>query len=229
MIPKDKNERDVLAGEYVLGVLDVDQTREIELALASDDELRGAVTFWENKLHPLASLALPATPPDETWNAIEARIASRTKPAKSSSASVLPWRWSTGVFAALAAGLLLYIAVIPRTPIAPASPLVAVLHSAQSQNAGWIAVLSQNALRLSEITTEEPPAAHAYELWGISPHAARPVPLGVVPANGQLRLASMPSGVGAGATLAISIEPPGGSPTGLPTGPVIYTGVLRKI
>ena len=89
-------------------------------------------------------------------------------------------------------------------------------------------MLGPNGLRLSELTAEQPPTAHAYELWGIVPHAARPVPLGVIPARGGMRLTALPKGMSAGATLAISIEPPGGSPTGVPTGPVVYAGVLRS-
>jgi anti-sigma-K factor RskA len=127
----------------------------------------------------------------------------------------------------MAAALLLYVAIVPRTPAPAPTPLVAVLQSSKTQTAGWIAVLGPNGLRLSELTGERPPAARAYELWGIAPHATRPVPLGVIPANGDMRLAALPKNVAAGATLAISIEPPGGSPTGLPTGPVVFTGVLH--
>jgi anti-sigma-K factor RskA len=32
-----------------------------------------------------------------------------------------------------------------------------------------------------------------------------------------------------GAVLAVSVEPPGGSPTGQPTGPVVATGDLKNI
>jgi anti-sigma-K factor RskA len=66
-----------------------------------------------------------------------------------------------------------------------------------------------------------------FELWGIAGPTAHPVPLGVIPSGGTLRLAKLPRNIGAGATLAISIEPPGGSPTGLPTGPVVFMGTLR--
>jgi len=127
----------------------------------------------------------------------------------------------------VAAALLVYVAMAPNNPAAPA-PLVAVLHAPESQTAGWVAVLAQHQLHLAEMTTEKPPEAHAFELWAIAPHATRPVPLAVIPANGALRLASLPRAVVNGAALAISIEPPGGSPTGVPTGPVVYAGVLRS-
>jgi len=228
MIPQDPREREVLAGEYVLGVLDPDQAREIETALATNEALRDAIAFWERKLHPLSSLAEPAKPPAEIWNAVEARIARPPKPSRNVWSASAPWRWSTGAFAAAAAALLLYVAVVPRTPVAPSTPLVAVLQSSQAHKAGWLAVLGPNGLSLTALTTEKPPAAHAWELWGIAPHATRPVPLGVIPATGEMRLAALPKGLSVGATLAISIEPPGGSPTGLPTGPVVYIGVLRS-
>ena len=227
MIPQDPEERDVLAGEYVLGVLDPELSREIESKLANDAALRDAVAFWENKLHPLSSLAEPSNPPAALWSSIEARISPVAKPTLHRWSGAAPWRWSTGAFAAIAAALLLYVAVAPKTPMPTSLPMVAVLQSSQTQTAGWIAVLGPNGLRVAELTTEKPPTARAYELWGIAPHAARPVPLGVIPASGEMRLAALPKDVTAGATLAISIEPPGGSPTGLPTGPVVYAGVLR--
>jgi anti-sigma-K factor RskA len=227
MTPLDPQERDAIAGEYVLGVLDADEAREIANALATDGELRAAVRFWEEKLHPLSTLAETRNPPTGIWDAVEARISPAAKPGQHRWTGAAPWRWSTGAFAAIAAALLLYVAVVPRAPIQSASPMVAVLQSPQTQSAGWIAVLDPSGLRLSELTRQTPPSAHAYELWGIAPHATRPVPLGVIPASGEMKLAALPKGVSAGATLAISIEPPGGSPTGLPTGPVVFTGVLR--
>ena len=224
MIPNERDERDIVAGEYVLGVLGAEEMQDVERALATDGELRAAVTFWEAKLHPLSMLTEVQTPPAEVWNAIEARI---TPTVKRPADRAAPWRWSTAGFAAMAAALLLYVAVAPRAPVPAASPLVAVLQSSQTQNASWVAVVGQDGLRLSQLISQKPPAARAYELWGIAAHATRPVPLGVIPASGDMRIAALPKGVAAGATLAISIEPRGGSPTGLPTGPVVFTGVLR--
>jgi anti-sigma-K factor RskA len=227
MIPQDPEERDVLAGEYVLGVLDAPLSREIKSALAADGGLRDAVAYWEKKLHPLSSLTSPADPPPESWQAIKKRL-SPAGTGRNWWTSAAPWRWSTAGFAAAAAALLVYVAMALKNPAATAPPLVAVLQAPQSQTAGWVAVLGQHELRLAELTTEKPPTAQVFELWAIAPHAARPVPLAVIPANGALRLAALPKAVVNGAALAISIEPTGGSPTGIPTGPVVYAGVLRS-
>jgi len=228
MIPVNREKLDAVAGEYVLGLLDSGASREIEAALVTNTELRDAVAFWEEKLHPLSALATAAEPPAGTWDA----IANRLEGPSGRSAmpgwwkSAAPWRWSTAGFAAAAAALLFYVARAPA-PVSP--PLVALLHAPQQQAASWIATAGRDGLRLRAVANEVPPQARIYELWAIPPHATRPEPLGVVAANDTLRLARLPRAATEGATLAISIEPPGGSPTGLPTGPVVFLGALKAI
>ena len=102
MIPQDSEELRVLAGEYVLGVLDADEAAEVAAALAVNPELRRAVALWEEQLHPLSSLVSPAEPPSGTWQAIEERIkASAPKPAAQRVwDNITLWRWSTAGFAA---------------------------------------------------------------------------------------------------------------------------------
>ena len=61
---------------------------------------------------------------------------------------------------------------------------------------------------------------------------AAPVSLGLIPGvgNAQLGLSAAQLAVlGNTATLAVSLEPAGGSPTGLPTGPVIFTAPLLRV
>ena len=69
------------------------------------------------------------------------------------------------------------------------------------------------------------------ELWlipqGGKPRFARPDPAGQPV---QLNLPpELLKHVGTGATLAVSLEPPGGSPTGQPTGEVIAHGNLTRL
>jgi anti-sigma-K factor RskA len=68
------------------------------------------------------------------------------------------------------------------------------------------------------------PAGREMELWMLPPGAAQSASLGMLPAAGRrITVASMPAD---GTKLMISLEPPGGSPSGAPTGPVVYAGML---
>jgi anti-sigma-K factor RskA len=227
MIPENSEELHVLAGEYVLGVLDADEAGEVAAALASNAELRRAVTLWEEQLHPLSSLAASADPPAGSWQAIEARIgAPAPKPvAPRFWDRIALWRGSTAGFAAAAAALALWIAITP----APRPSFVAVLHSPQQDQASWVATAGRNGLLVRAVTAETPPRDRAFELWAIAPGATRPRSLGVIPPDGELRLSPLPSDLRDGATLAISVEPVGGSPTQQPTGPVVFVGSVRAI
>jgi anti-sigma-K factor RskA len=227
MIPDNSEELRVLAGEYVLGVLDAHEADEVAAALAVNAELRRAVVFWERWLHPLSSLAISADPPSGTWQAIEARIRTKTaKPvAKSFWTSLALWRWSTAGFAAAAAALALWIAVTP----VPGPSLVAILHPPQQDQASWIATAGRSGLVLRAVTAATPPSDRAFELWAIAPGATQPRSLGVISPNGELKLSRLPADLRDGATLAISIEPIGGSPTQLPSGPVVYIGSVKAV
>ncbi len=74
-----------------------------------------------------------------------------------------------------------------------------------------------------------PPNDCAFELWAIAPGAKQPRSLGVIPPDGELRLGVLPPELSEGATLAISIEPLGGSPTQQPTGPVVFVGAVKLV
>jgi len=227
MIPDNSEELRVLAGEYVLGVLDAREADEVAAALAVNAELRRAVVFWETRLHPLSSLAISAEPPSGTWQAIEARLRTKTaKPvAKSFWTNLALWRWSTAGFAAAAAALALWIAVTP----VPGPSLVAILHPPQQDQASWIATGGRAGLVLRAVTTATPPSDRAFELWAIAPGATQPRSLGVISPNGELKLSRLPADLRDGATLAISIEPIGGSPTQLPSGPLVYIGSVKAV
>ena len=227
MIPENSEELHVLAGEYVLGVLDAGEAGEVAAALAINAELLRAVALWEEQLHPLTSLGTSAEPPAGTWQAIEARIrATAPKPsALSFWNSLALWRWSTAGFAAAAAALSLWIAATP----APGPSFVAVLRPPQQDQTSWVATARRDGLIVRAVTAATPPSDRSFELWAIAPGATRPRSLGVIPPDGELRLSPPPPDLRDGATLAISVEPVGGSPTQQPTGPVVFVGSLKAI
>lgn len=225
MIPDDPEELNALAGEYVLGMLDAAQAHEIAAALAGNAALRRAVIFWEERLQPLAALAPPADPPADTWSRIAKRIDAAEPAAKIVPLwdRAAPWRWATVVSSALAACLILYIAFAPavRGP-----SFVAVLHPPQTEQAAWVATAGGNGLLVRAVATTAAPSDRDFELWAIAPGASRPQALGIIPPDGRLKLGVLPAAIREGGTLAISIEPKGGSPTGQPTGPVVFSGPL---
>jgi len=223
MIPVDHQELDILAGEYVAGVLDAEAAREVETALAGNGELREMVAAWERRLHPLTRLAGEAEPPPDLWERIAGRLDASAPPASQRAPNTLAlWRWSTFAAAAVAAALALYIALAPP----PAGPsLVAVLHPPQGDELAWVATASGDGLRLRPVAAVSPPADHAFELWAIAPNS-KPQSLGVVPPQGRFDLPVAPPVVRGGTTLALSVEPKTGSPTGQPTGPVVFIGTL---
>lgn len=229
MIPESRDELHALAGEYVLGVLDPAEAGEVAAALATNAALRTAVAFWEEALHPLSTLAPPAEPPSGLWDTIAARLDDKKSPPAAPSrfwSTPRPWRWSTAGFAAVAAVLALYVAL---RPLPPAPSAVALLHAPQETAANWVATADRDGLRLLALAATAPPNGRAFELWAIAPGAKTPQPLGVIPREGVFRLKTLPAAVRQGATLAISVEPPGGSPTGQPTGPVVFVGALREM
>jgi len=100
---------------------------------------------------------------------------------------------------------------------------------AQQDQPSWIATAGRSGVVVRAVTAATPPNDRAFELWAIAPGATRPRSLGVIPASGELRLGTVPPDLRDGATLAISIEPPGGSPTQQPTGPVVFVGSVKPV
>jgi len=225
MIPADRDELNILAGEYVLGTLEADAVREIEAALPGNAELRRAVAFWEERLHPLSHLAQPTAPPPQAWNRIAARL-DGAKPMRAAPRlwqSAALWRWTTAAATAAAACLALYIAIAPP---AAAPSFVAVLRSPQQDQPAWVATAGGSGLLVRAVAGGAAPLDRSFELWAIAPGATQPRSLGVIPADGRLELGALPATIRSGGTLAISVEPKGGSPTGQPTGPVVFVGAL---
>jgi anti-sigma-K factor RskA len=222
MIPINEEELDALAGEYVLGVLEAAEAAEVAAALADNPQLLAAVTYWETRLDPLLDAVTPVAPPPGTWARIRARLTGPViRPAGPDPAAF--WQRSTIIVGAIAACLLVYVTLNPR----PSTPsLVALLHDPSGAAPAWTATVGPRGLSLAAIGDHGVEAGKDLELWVIPPGAKVPVPLGLVPETGALALEGLPDGVRGGATLAISVEPKGGSPTGLPTGPIIYVGAL---
>jgi anti-sigma-K factor RskA len=216
--------REQLAAEYVLGTMPLLVRRRFERLLGTDPGLRRVVEGWNTRLGPIDHVAEALEPPERVWLAVERRLA--LPPAVAAPpgwlASLAFWRGATFAAAAVAAMALVYVAV--QAPPAPTN-VVAIL-SDDKGDPGWIAQAGSGTadITVAPIGNITVDAAHSLELWAIAEGA--PKPLGLLSPEPGHRLMVQASLVPLGGVLAVSVEPSGGSPTGLPTGPVLYKGKL---
>ena len=223
------------AGEYVLGTLAADERAAFASAMERDASLRAAVADWEARLAPLTATAPLVKPAPDVWDAIEARIGTAHSPVFDAGGATVRrlerglriWRLAAGAATALAAGLALWLAVGPR-PSTTDRQYLAVVDRGGTLPALIVRVdLDGGTVQVRSLSAETPPD-RSLELWFVGANAA-PRSLGLVtdPAARLPVPAALRAGA-EGATLAVSVEPKGGSPTGAPTGPVVYSGKLLR-
>ena len=218
----------VLAGEYVLGTLPRDEADQLAREAQADPAIAGAIALWEQRLLPLALQVMPVMPPAALWPRIEATaFGTPLRPAAPESrplpASLALWRGAAAAGFLLAASVA-GIAILQRSP-APVP--VAVLAPIGARQAAFVMEARRDgSLTVVPIGPAAVPAGRDLELWSIGPGATVPHPIGVLPAAGLTLAADrIPAGP---VQILVSLEPAGGSPTGLPTGPVLYGGALSR-
>jgi anti-sigma-K factor RskA len=222
----------LVAAEYVLGVLGPAERRQAQQRLAHDQVFAGEVAFWEERLGTFAGAVAPIAPPDRAWRRI-ARAIRMPDPSTARESlwqSLIFWRSFAIGSAALAAasiGALTYIEISP----APRAPLLATLGASTGQPT-FVAAVNAGGTNLlvvpAALLTSDP---RAMELWLI-PAGDKPHSLGLIAPGQPVRLEiprDLVTRINADAALAVSMEPPGGSPTGAPTGPVIASGKLTSL
>ncbi|MEN5016757.1 anti-sigma factor [Erwinia sp. Eh17-17] len=218
-----KSRRDfdsALAAEYALGTLRGAARQRFARRLLKEPDLAAEVSRWQNSLAELDQQVAPVPPPEAVWQ----RIA-RGLPADKAPASNLRWPWLGWVLAASFAGALLYT----QFTAPPAPQAVAVLNG-NNQQGSWVVSLSQDKTQLmvQAVNASAIQSDRSLQLWLIPP-GEKPQSLGLVNDSGRQRVAVTELQLARLPTLAISLEPRGGSPTGQPTGPVLYSGQIMPL
>ncbi len=236
---------DALAAAYVAGTLRGAARRRFSALLPAHPALRDAVAAWQSRLMPMTAVITPVQPPTRVWQKIERRLWPAAAASNSVSAPALPtgWRgWWQGLalwrgVSALATAAALLLAVLLSVPAPVSAPVVIVLQATGAGAVGgpghFVASVSGDGRAL--VTRPLTPVAmvgdRVLELWSVPPQG-KPQSLGLISANGVTVLAPgrLPTTLLSGGTdaLAVSVEPPGGSPTGVPTGPVVFAGKLQS-
>ena len=223
----DHNDDIALAGEYALHLMDADARRAFEARLDAEPALRALVVEWNEQLAPLADNFTPQTPPPT----VKARINAVLFPATPSRTWSL-WRVlaGSGLAAVLAVGVLV---MLPQDP-APTPFTPSLTAEIAAEDASLIVLASfapeTGVLRIDR-QAGAANAGRVLELWLIAEGADAPVSLGVLPDETQTDIA-LPETLAqaiSGGTLAISDEPLGGSPTGVPTGDVLALGAVVSL
>ncbi len=211
---------ELLAAEFVLGTLAGAARRRFERWRGSDPFVERRVRAWEERLAGLAFRLKPVTPSPATWTTIERRIG----PAPRS-------RWHAFAAAVVAVAVLgLGWFLWPQLQVAP--PAAQAIFASKAGEVLWRVELAADGeyVEVSAIGTVSYPDQRSLELWAL-PSDASPVSLGLMPASGRLRLAldeRQRAALGLAANVAVSEEPLGGSPTGAPTGPVLYVAAIAR-
>lgn len=221
------------AAEHALGVTSAEMRALAEVRRVREPDFDRAVVAWEERLAPLANEIAPMTPRQRVWPRVAKQIGMR-----GGVHSVGFWRGATAASLALAAASLLLV-VIPAPPKpapapapAPAPVLTGLIAPAPGADGPTVVATideARNELIFTAATMNIAPD-RAAELWVI-PEGQAAQSLGVI-AAGESRRMPLPAALtGPGqatALLAITIEQPGGSPTGQAQGPVVATGGLKK-
>jgi anti-sigma-K factor RskA len=228
---------EALAAEHALGVLSAAERRQAEWRMAWDRSFAASVAAWRERLGPLADELEPVAPPERVWAAV-----ARALPANDNTAlrSVRFWRTATAASLTLAAAsVALAVFVANRPPLVIQPPPGQLLNASLTSPAGGTIPLfvaaydpARKALIVTSLVQPGADPAHVHELWVI-PSDGKPRPLGFIE-PGKTKAMPMPQSLlpslAAGSAIAVSVEPPGGSPkVDAPSGPIAAVGKLSKI
>ncbi len=229
-------ELDIEAAEYVLGPLPADERARFAARLDRDPALREAVTAWQARLAPLDETAAAETPRAEVWRRIERAISGGAEAASPGNVVQLRRRiaiWRTAALAAgaLAAGLAAFV-VIDRAALQPppeGGRYMAVVDSGGHEPALLAEVDTRTGLIRVLSLAAETPAGSSLELWHVA-EGQPPRSLGLLQPGAEAQTIQDEAAAGPLAgIIAVSVEPEGGSPSGAPTGPVVYSGRLIPV
>lgn len=244
MTGAEGEDMDGLAAEYVIGTLGAAERAAFALRLSGDAAARRAVAAWERRLAPLELATEPVSPPDHLWSRIAAAIDAAPPSGRNvgRDAAIVDlaavamlrrsrdrWRRGAAVLGSLAAVLLIFVAVrdlrVGRS--GPDPIFVAAVNRGGDKPALIVRVDMRTRQVLVRPVAAPTPEGHSLELWYIGAGSA-PRSLGLVSGKIEDRLIPADARADGAATFAVSVEPPGGSPTGGPTGAVVYSGQLVR-
>lgn len=221
---------DTTAAELALGVLDGDERAAALRRLVAEPAFAREVEQWRDHFGLLFAGVAEREAPAGLLPRVEAKIGGAREVA-----AIRPRNmWKPAALAASVAALVMTAVAFRPVPVALTpvadSPIIAAMAAADGSQ-GQPALYDAATGMVKMPGPMAIPAGRSAQLWAIHGDDP-PIPLGTFKAIGPgmyVAEAKMGAVILPGTKLAISIEPIGGSPTGLPTGPVIASGLLTKV
>jgi anti-sigma-K factor RskA len=232
------SERDLLAAEYALGLLDGEALLDARGLIATDSAFASAAEDWQERLAPLFEEVAEQAAPESAWPRIRAAIAAL--PADGATVVELRrklgfWKGLSAAASAAAASLALVVGFdAMRAPSAiesPSAPIMVASLMSPAKEVMLSAACEPDGRTLTLMPGKmAPPPGRAVQLWLI-PADGRPRSLGMVDVRARRITveADMAEHFHEQPMLALSIEPPGGAPGGQPSGPMVASGQLRNV
>lgn len=253
-LPEIPDSEELIAAEYVLGLLDAEARRDAQARLQRDDAFAARVEAWEAYFSPWLQAIAPVDAPTPLWPSIQRALWSHELPVHNAPAGDVRlslwnrlsfWRGlAGGGFAVAAASLVALVVGLRQLPPATTPALQPVVTTAQPAAAPMVVSLRHDDGTMAYTATVDPDTGvitlipafmpedqRVPELWMID-STGTPHSLGVVGRDHAMRVL-MPkqflSQTKPDTVFAVSMEPAGGSPTGQPTGPVVAKGSLVRL
>lgn len=234
-------ERDnILAAEFVSGLLDSAQRAEAERRIDTDTAFARLVEQWRARLSDLDQTAPAMHPDPAVWQRIESRIGAAAQQRETTPGFFSRlWNSIDGLRAATATSLAsaLVFAIVAGAALTYATrealrkPVyVAILVNDESKAPGAVVnAFADGRVEMIPLTDINVPAGRALEIWTLWDRNVGPRSVGLIDRARavQLNLDKLPP-TGADQLFEITLEPEGGSPIGRPTGPILYKGTTSR-
>ena len=220
-------EDELVAAEYALGVLTGAERAAAERRIQRERAFAMMVAAWEERLSPWAAEIEDVTAPPQVWDRIAASLPRESPERRGLWESFAFWRAFAfaSALAAVCLAVFIYFGATRQN-----EPLMAAIEGGGHRS--FVATVDIKRGTISVVPAAfTGDATHVPELWLIPP-GGKPLPVGLLSADKPVTITIPPAllpQTASGATLAVSLEPPGGSPTGAPTGPVIGSGKLTAL
>lgn len=232
---------DILIDECVLGLAGDDDIARLEAMAAVDPAIAARLDLVRQKFAPLDATADDLPLPDGFWDRINAQLDgdhdAETPVAQADRGQVIDLgamraqaaRWRVSALAGIAAALVMAVALAWSFMLPQEQAVVAVLLNDRGEAIALVEGMPDNTTRVTLLETQNVPQDQVMQVWTKPEDDGPPVSLGLLDTGRSrtLTIDGLPS-PSAQQLYEITSEPAGGSPTNLPTGPILGKGFAKE-